>query len=346
MLNRSIVLLILLVVLLVVMAALQAMGVTRGHFDADYLAASLINYVPLALLALAELFVIATGDGSIDLSVGSIVSLVGMVFGILYAQWGYPLLPAALVALAVAALLGLFNGVLTAYCGYPALITTLATYYGYQSIALVITSSRPISGPEIQDLVESTDSIAMPGFGDLLPLIPLGMFTFVLPTLVIAWLILNRTTYGRTLYAIGTNMVAARWAGTRTKRTQTLAFVISGVISGLVAIYTVAQFASARPDAGSSGPGMALPAITIAVLGGVSITGGIGRVSGVALATLLIVWLNASILIAVPGNLGTQLQFLALSLVLLGASLADGLPQGFFRRLLRGRDTPLPEGKT
>ena len=87
--------------------------------------------------------------------------------------------------------------------------------------------------------------------------------------------------------------------GTRFK-----AYAYAGLISGLVAVVTVAQFASARPDAGVSGNGMALPAITIAVLGGVAITGGIGRVAGVVLATLLIVWLNAGILLAFVGNEG------------------------------------------
>jgi ribose transport system permease protein/erythritol transport system permease protein len=101
------------------------------------------------------------------------------------------------------------------------------------------------------------------------------------------------------------------------------AYVLSGMISSLVAIYTVAQFASARPDAGTSGSGMALPAITIAVLGGVAITGGLGRVGGVLIAALLIVWLNAGILLAIPGNVGAQTPLLALGLVLIGASLLN-----------------------
>jgi ribose transport system permease protein/erythritol transport system permease protein len=108
------------------------------------------------------------------------------------------------------------------------------------------------------------------------------------------------------------------------------AYVISGLISALVAIVTVAQFASARPDAGVSGNGMALPAITIAVLGGVAITGGIGRVSGILLATLLVVWLNAGILLAFAGNEGTQFQLLALGVLLIGASLLNNLTRKKF----------------
>jgi ribose transport system permease protein/erythritol transport system permease protein len=321
--DRRSVLVLLLLVLLIVMTILDGAGITSASFNSDYLASALINLVPLALLAIAELFVITTGNGSIDLSVGSMVSLVGMVFGILYgvAEWSF--LGAAAAALLLGALLGAINGVLTAYFGYPALITTLATYYAFASIALVITNASPVSGARIQGLYGAAQSIELPLIGAYLPLVPLGVVTFLLPVVVIAWIVLNRTTYGRALYAVGTNETAARWAGIDTRRTQLMAFVASGVISGLVAIYTVAQFASARPDAGTSGAGMALPAITIAVLGGVAITGGMGRIGGVVLAALLIVWTNASILIVVPGNTGTQLQFLALAVVLIGASLVD-----------------------
>lgn len=119
--------------------------------------------------------------------------------------------------------------------------------------------------------------------------------------------------------------MAARWAAIPVRDTRFKAYVYAGLICGLVAVVTVSQFASARPDAGVTGSGMALPAITIAVLGGVAITGGIGRVSGVVLATLLIVWLNAGILLTFAGNEGVQYQLLALGSVLVFAALLNGL---------------------
>lgn len=333
----------LIALLLVVMTIADAAGLTSGRFDADYLAGALIAFVPLALLALAQLLVITSGRGGIDLSVGSMVSLVGIVFGMLFAQAGWDFLPAFVVSVAFGALLGAVNGVLTAYLGYPALITTLATFYAYRSLALVISDSKPISGPEIQGLYDGVRAIELPVIGATLPLVPLGVFTLLIPVAIVAWVLLNRTTYGRRLYAIGTNDVAAQWAGIDTRRTRMTAYLLSGALSGLVAVYTVAQFASARPDAGTSGSGMALPAITIAVLGGVAITGGIGRLSGVLLAALLIVWLNASILIVVPGNDGTQMQLLALGVVLLGASLLGGISH---RRRRAGLVAPPPMGAT
>jgi ribose/xylose/arabinose/galactoside ABC-type transport system permease subunit len=167
--------------------------------------------------------------------------------------------------------------------------------------------------------------VELPLFGEYVPDVPLGLFTFLLPTVLVVWVLLARTTYGRRLYGIGTNDVAARWSGLPVRGTRFKAYLYAGLISGLVAVITVAQFASARPDAGVTGNGMALPAITIAVLGGVAITGGIGRVAGVVLATLLIVWLNAGILLAFVGNEGSQYQLLALGAVLIFAALLNGL---------------------
>ena len=330
--ERGIQLLILVVVLVVVMTILNGAGVTIGRVNADYFASALISFVPLALLAIAQLFVITSGKGGIDLSVGSMVSLSGMAFGISLMDWGWSVPAAMIFAVIVGTALGAINGLLSAYLGYPALITTLATYYAYRSIALVVTDQKPISGPEIQDFYQSVAAVELPIIGGQLPLFPLGLFTFFLPVAIIAWLVLNRTAYGRKLYAIGTNDTAAQWAGVDTRRTRLTAFMVSGFLSGLVGVYTVAQFASARPDAGTAGSGMALPAITIAVLGGVAITGGIGKLGSVALAALLITWLNASILMLVPGNEGAQVQLLALGVVLLGASLLDGWLQNRRKR--------------
>ena len=325
-LTQRIALLAVLIVVVVVNFMIQdAGGYLTASYDFDYMSASLINAVPLAMLGLAELLVILSGRGGIDLSVGAIVSLAGMFFGFAYGEWGWPL-GLAIVATAVfGALCGAVNGLLVAYIGFPALIATLATYYAYKSLAIVINNQSPISTQPIQSLFSLTSSVELPVIGAYIPDVPLGLFTFLLPTVLVVWALLARTTYGRRLYGVGTNDVAARWAGLPVRGTRFKAYTYAGLISGLVAVVTVAQFASARPDAGVSGNGMALPAITIAVLGGVAITGGIGRVAGVVLATLLIVWLNAGILLAFVGNDGAQYQLLALGTVLIFAALLNGL---------------------
>jgi ribose/xylose/arabinose/galactoside ABC-type transport system permease subunit len=266
--------------------------------------------------------VITSGRGGIDLSVGAIVSLTSMVFGFAYGEWGWPLWAAIVLAAAFGGLCGALNGFLIAYIGYPALITTLATYYAFSSIAIVINDQQPISTQPIQDFFSAARSVPIGGGDDPLQ-VPLGTLTFLLPTAVVIWLLLNRTTYGRRLYAIGTNDVAAQWSGIDVRRTRFTAYVAAGVISGLVAVVTVAQFASARPDAGTVGNGMALPAITIAILGGTAITGGIGRVTGILVASLFVVWLNAGILLAFEDSTGSQYQLLALGTVLITSALLN-----------------------
>ncbi|WP_226343674.1 ABC transporter permease [Agilicoccus flavus] len=322
--QRITLLAVLIVVVVLSYVALDAGGYLTAPYDPDYLSASLINAVPLAMLALAELLVILSGRGGIDLSVGAIVALSGMVFGFMYGQWGWPLWLAVVATAGFGALCGALNGFLVAYIGFPALIATLATFYAFKSLAIVVNQQSPISTPPIQELYSLTRSVEIPVIGGQIPDVPLGIFTFLLPTVLIVWLLLARTTYGRRLYAVGTNDVASLWAGQPVRATRFGAYALAGLISGLVAVVTVAQFASARPDAGVSGNGMALPAITIAVLGGVAITGGIGRVAGVVLATLLIVWLNAGILLAFVGNEGSQYQLLALGVVLVAAALLNG----------------------
>jgi ribose/xylose/arabinose/galactoside ABC-type transport system permease subunit len=325
-LTQRVVLLAVLVVAVVVYFILLGQNdYLTGAYDFDYMSAALINAVPLAMLGFAELFVILSGRGGIDLSVGAIVSLAGMVFGFAYGQWGWPIGVAILATVLVGGVLGLLNGILIAYIGFPALIATLATYYAFKSLAVVINNQRPISTRPIQDLYESTArSVELPVIGSYIPDMPKGLFLFLLPTVIVVWLLLARTTYGRRVYAIGTNDVAARWSAIDVRVTRATAYALSGTISGLVAVVTVGQFASARPDAGVSGNGMALPAITIAVLGGVAITGGIGRVSGIVLATVLIVWTNAGIRLAFEGNAGPQNQLLALGLLLVLAALLNG----------------------
>jgi ribose/xylose/arabinose/galactoside ABC-type transport system permease subunit len=323
--QRIVLLAVLIVVVVVVFMINDVGGYLTAPYDFDYMSASLINAVPLAMLGLAELLVILSGRGGIDLSVGAIVSLAGMVFGFAYGEWGWPLWLAIVATAVFGALCGALNGFLVAYVGFPALIATLATFYAYKSLAIVVNNQSPISTPPIQNLFSITRSIELPVFGAYVPDVPLGLFTFLLPTVLVVWLLLARTAYGRRLYGVGTNDVAARWAGLPVRATRFKAYVYAGLISGLVAVVTVAQFASARPDAGVSGNGMALPAITIAVLGGVAITGGIGRVAGVVLATLLVVWLNAGILLAFVGNEGSQYQLLALGTVLIFAALLNGL---------------------
>lgn len=318
--------------------ALSAAGHTSGAYNPDYMASALVNAVPLAMLGLAQMLVILSGRAGIDLSVGAVVSLTGVVFGFVYGLWDWPLWLAIVLAVGVGLVCGTVNGILVAYVGFPPIIATLATFYALKSLALLISNQSPINTKPIQDFYVAAEAVEIPIIGGSLPLVPLGLLTFLVPVALVVWFIVNRTTFGRTLYASGTNDTAALWAALPNHRTRCLSYTLAGGISGLTGVFVVAQFASARPDAGVTGNGMSLPAITIAVLGGVAITGGIGRVSGVPLATLVVVWLNAGILLLFPGNEGSQMQLLALGVLLLAASLLNGPLKIPWRR--RARQIP------
>ncbi|MDQ0765524.1 ABC transporter permease [Streptomyces canus] len=316
---------VLLIVLLIWMKTLDFGGYLIAPYDSTYLGANLDSMVPVCLLALAELVVMVAGRGGIDLSVGGIVSLAGMAFGYLYGIWHWPLLPALAVTVLLGGLLGALNGFLIAYLRFPALIATLAAGYAFGSIALSLHNSDPISTERIQNLSSITHSSTVPGLESVIPPFPAQVLTFMLPTAVVLWLLINLTTFGRRLYGVGTNETAAHFAGVSVRRLRFRAYATSGLLSGLVAVLTVAQFASARPDAGSAGNGMALPAITIAVLGGVAVSGGIGRVGGVVLAALLVTWLNTGILLMFNTSEGGEYQMLALGAVLLLSALLNSL---------------------
>jgi ribose/xylose/arabinose/galactoside ABC-type transport system permease subunit len=323
--ERPALLALLLVVVVAWMTVLSDGGYLVAPYNAAYLGGTLDAMVPVCLLGLAELVVIVAGRGGIDLSVGAVVSLAGMAFGYLYGLWHWPLLPALVVTVLLGGLLGAVNGFLIAYLGFPALIATLATDYAFGAIALTLHGSDPISTLRVQNLSDITDNITLPGLKGVVPAFPEQVLTFLVPSVLVLWLLVARTTFGRRLYAVGTNETAALFAGIAVRHLRFRAYATSGLIAGLVAVLTVAQFASARPDAGSAGNGMALPAITIAVLGGVAIRGGTGRVGGVVLAALLVTWLNAGILLLFDNSDGTEFQLLALGAVLLLAALLNSL---------------------
>lgn len=331
--DRVALLVILLVVLLVWFHLLSIGDYLLAPYSKSYLADNLAYMVPVFMLAVGETFVMAGGRGGIDLSVGAIVSLTGIGFGYMYAFWHWPLWLSILAATLGGAFLGALNGLLTAMLRIPALIATLATGYAFSSISLSLHGSAPISTVPIQKLVAMTRGIDVPVLDKLLPEIPLQVLTFMLPVGLAGWYLLHRSTYGRRLYAIGTNETAGLFAAISVVKVRFAAYVLSGSVSGLVAVVTVAQYASARTDAGTAGSGMALPAITIAVLGGVAISGGIGRISGVALAALLVTWLNAGILLLFDNSQSSNLQLFALGALLLVAALLNVTATRYARRL-------------
>lgn len=228
----------------------------------------------LGLLGFAEALVMLAGNGGIDLSVGSMLSLVAVVH--FYLAGLVNVWFAALLVLPLGMVLGSINGFLTTGMRMPPFMATLATLYAYSGIALGITGGVPLSG--------FPQGFSLLGQGDVFR-IPI-QFLVLLGAFVPLAFVLRRTDVGRHIYAIGDNENAASLLGISPRRIRFGLYVVNGFISALCAVMMNSWLLTARPDAGS---GYELRAIAIAVLGGVDIFGGSGRLSGVLLATIAIV---------------------------------------------------------
>jgi rhamnose transport system permease protein len=247
--------------------------------------------VELGLLAIALTPVIITGG--IDLSVGAMMGLAAILFGVAWRDWGLPLPAAAIVSLLVGLAGGGLNALLVARFGIPPLIVTLGTLSLFRGIAEGIT----------QGAVNYTGFPARflaLGQGYLGGVVPaqLPIFLAVLAGYI---LLLHRSVVGRALYAIGFGPDGARYAGIPVNRRIGLVYVLSGVISAGAGIIYVAHLGQARADAGT---GYELDAITAVVLGGTSVFGGRGTLGGTVLGLVaLAVLRNGLRLAALPSEL-------------------------------------------
>jgi rhamnose transport system permease protein len=247
--------------------------------------------VELGLLAIALTPVIITGG--IDLSVGSMMGLAAVMFGVASRDWGLPIAGAALVSVLVGAAGGGLNAVLIARLGIPPLIVTLGTFSLFRGIAEGITLGA------VNYTGFPSRFLAL-GQGYLWGVIPaqLPIFLIVLAAYAV---MLHRSVIGRALYAIGFSQAGARYAGIPVQRRIGLVYFLSGLMSSLAAIIYVAHLGQARSDAGS---GYELDAITAVVLGGTSVFGGRGTLLGTVLGLFsLSVLRNGLRLAALPSEL-------------------------------------------
>jgi len=288
------------------------------------------NGVTLGLVAIAEALVILTGDGAIDLSVGSMLSLSGMILGVLAIEHRVPLPIAVGGGVLCGMVLGAINGWLVSVIRIPPLIATLATFYGYAAIALQITHTRPLPDATRPELAAAfSPSLVELGNGNVQDVPPLGWiphlaglgipfqlgFIYVPIAIVVAF-VLIQTVAGRYLYAVGTNALAARFAAIDVWGIRFWTYVAAGALCGIAGVVQTALSASATPDAGAS---LNLAAITIAIFGGIGIAGGVGDVIGVVLATAIVVFLDDALGLRLGSGAGVWQPF-ALGVLLIGSA--------------------------
>jgi rhamnose transport system permease protein len=230
----------------------------------------------LAMMALAQMVVILTRG--IDLSVAANLALSGMVVALLsMAAPDLPIIATILVATAVGALLGFANGALVAFVGIPPIVVTLGTLAIYRGLVFVVSGGRWISSDKMAPAFLAFPHETLLGISTLVwiaALVAIAMAVF-----------LGRTRTGRGLYAVGGNPVAARYCGIDLGRQQLLVFTLSGAVSGLCGYLWVARFGIAYTEIAL---GYELSVIAACVIGGVSIGGGIGSVSGTLLGALFL----------------------------------------------------------
>jgi rhamnose transport system permease protein len=268
----------------IILALLLLIGIVGGTLlNKDFLTAEnwanlLANFVEIALMALPLCLIVITNE--IDLSVASILGLSSSLLG---ALWEYKVaMPVAiLVCLVAGALCGALNGFLIVRFRLPSLAVTIGTLALFRGFAYIILGDKAVADypPEYAEF----------GIG-LIPrtFIPTPFVLFIVLALIF-WILLHHTTIGRSIYAIGGNQTAARFSGINLNRLKLLLYIASGTISALAGIVYTFRFSSSRAD---NGTGFELSAIAAVFLGGVTVQGGKGTVTGVVLSLLLIGVIN------------------------------------------------------
>ena len=231
--------------------------------------------VVVGLVAIGMTFVILTGG--IDLSVGSVAGLTGIVLGV--SLQSYPIPVAILLAILSGGAIGLLSGILVAFFGLAPFVVTLGVMAIARSLAYILSGQTAISGipSALSDIVYST-----------LGGIPANVLV-LLAMYALAWLYLNYTKGGRTIYAVGSNREAARAAGLSVLFYSVLPYVISGAMAAVAITFSIAQILSADPLAGNQ---MELDAIAAVVIGGASLIGGRGSIIGTLIGVLIMVMIR------------------------------------------------------
>lgn len=242
--------------------------------------------------ALAAVMTAIVLTGGIDLSIGSIVALSSVTFGVVW-QEGYSPAMASAAALAVGFAAGAVNGMLVVW-GIAPLVATLATMAFYSGLAMAISRGVRVAG-----LSESFTALGQDSWLGA----PNQLFLF-LGTLALAWIVVQHTRYGRYLYAIGENRLAAEFAAVPVREVEWTLYAVSGTMAAVVALFYTARGGAAVPNAGA---GIELQTIACVVLGGTRVTGGQGGLGrtllGVAILSLLDIGLQfVSRKIYLPGS--------------------------------------------
>lgn len=273
-----------------------------------------------ALLILPMALLIITRE--IDLSVASMLALTSVVFGLLV-QAGVPTLAAIPLTLVAGGLLGALNGYLVTAFGLQSLVVTLGTMALYRGVGYILLGSGSVN--ILPDAVVNFGIDNVPGTQ-----IPLTILPFLVLAPIFAFA-LQKMPIGKRIYAIGGSPEVARYSGINTRAMILRLFIISGVVAGIAGIVYTARLSNARAN---NALGMELDVITIVLLGGISVFGGKGKLTGVLLALVLIAVIRNVLAL---NQIGGDAQGMIIGLLLIGSLLFGNYWRSAQERLNRSR---------
>ena len=256
------------------------MVATPHFFELSNFRTQLVQVVPVAIVALGMALVI--GTEGIDLSVGGVMAMAAAVVPLYI---GYGFLPAALIAILAGAAIGVVNGAMVALIGVQPIVATLSLMVAGRGLALLIANEQ---------LVSVTDpGILALGRNSLFGTVPYSVIVAILLVFVVA-LVVNRTTFGKQLVAIGGNRRAASLAGLPVKRILLLVYIICAALASVAGIIGTARLGASVPS--TLGNLIELSAITAVVVGGTPLTGGQVKIAGTVAGALLLQFIGATLI--------------------------------------------------
>ncbi|MFW5728550.1 MAG: ABC transporter permease subunit, partial [Spirochaetota bacterium] len=299
-------------------AALIILYIFFGLFGRNFFSyASLVNIIDAAyyigFISVGVTFVIITGG--IDLSVGTVMMAAAIIGGTAYKTWGLPMSLSLLLIIVIGVLFGVFNGVFVSRVGMPPFIVTLGTMMISMGIGSIVSNVQSATFPTRATadgwFKNVFKYISEEGFT-----IPTGAF-LLLAIVIISHIILSKTKMGRYIYAIGSNKEAARLSGVNVKKWEMSTYIVAGTYAGIGGISYAALYTTVLP---AQGQGFELLAIAGAVIGGTSLSGGVGTVFGTLIGVLIMSVLS----VGLPAmDLQAHYQTFFTGVVVIGAVLLD-----------------------
>ena len=275
--------------LMILVAEFVVFGAVNPKFlQLNSLFSSVNNYISICIISLFVTFVMITGG--IDIQASSIVGLTSIVIGVAWSDLGINIWVCIILAIVVAAVCGAISGFFVAYCNVQPMVVTLGGSFLYSGIALLIStlSSTPaymgIGGFPGKTAEGLYTSFRLLGKWKLFDLIPIQLLIYI-GLVVICYILLHKSKYGRKVFLVGINRNTAELSGINSRLIIMSTYILTGIGAAIAGILLTANVDSAKSDLGST---FTLSIITAVVLGGTLSTGGKGSIIGTALASLVI----------------------------------------------------------